>query len=137
MVYGACYCPLNKESVLVSCGVAGKGREVSRKVLTSTDSKTLDEAEREDRFEKLKSSDVVGHILVILGPEELSNKMLRKFVSIRVYSFSFFCRVKYNLNMISHDAAASLIRQALDRGVNLQKVRFCACCFCCSVSALF
>ena len=80
MVYGGYFCPVGAKS-LAKFGYK--------------DSKKLTETEREALFEKAKES---GHgwRVIVLQASELSNKMLR--------------RSKYNLNLISHDAAAELIQ---------------------------
>jgi ribonuclease H2 subunit A len=92
MVYGGYFCPVGAKSL------AAFGYK---------DSKKLSEAEREALFEKAKTS---GHgwRVIVLQASELSNKMLR--------------RSKYNLNLISHDAAAALIQFVLDAGVQLEEV---------------
>eukprot|EP00698_Gefionella_okellyi_P018512 TRINITY_DN5559_c0_g1_i2.p1 TRINITY_DN5559_c0_g1~~TRINITY_DN5559_c0_g1_i2.p1 ORF type:complete len:276 (+),score=40.85 TRINITY_DN5559_c0_g1_i2:12-839(+) len=94
MVYGCFYCPIAKEKDLKAIGV--------------NDSKKLNEDQRDSQFVKLKDCKWGGYELVVLSAEELSNKMLR--------------REKYNLNLISHDAAAQLIRTVLDKGVNVTHV---------------
>ncbi|XP_032995682.1 ribonuclease H2 subunit A [Lacerta agilis] len=95
MVYGICYCPVDRQGDLESLKVA--------------DSKTLTEAQREQLFEKLGAAkDFVGWVLHILSPNFISTSMQR--------------RAKYNLNALSHDTAIGLIQRALDSGVQVAKV---------------
>jgi ribonuclease H2 subunit A len=92
MVYGGYFCPV-KEKELKGFGYA--------------DSKVLTDKQREKLFEKAQES---GHgwRVIVLQASDLSKKMLRK--------------NKYNLNLISHDAAAELIQYVLDAGVQLDEV---------------
>ncbi|XP_040592671.1 ribonuclease H2 subunit A [Mesocricetus auratus] len=95
MVYAVCYCPLSRLADLEALKVA--------------DSKTLTENERERLFAKMEEEgDSVGWALDILSPNLISTSMLG--------------RVKYNLNSLSHDTAAGLIRHALDQGVKVTQV---------------
>ncbi|XP_029336115.1 ribonuclease H2 subunit A [Mus caroli] len=95
MVYAICYCPLSRLADLEALKVA--------------DSKTLTENERERLFAKMEEDgDFVGWALDILSPNLISTSMLG--------------RVKYNLNSLSHDTAAGLIRYALDQNVNVTQV---------------
>ncbi|XP_074990192.1 ribonuclease H2 subunit A isoform X1 [Calonectris borealis] len=95
MVYGICYCPVEKLEELEALGVA--------------DSKTLSEAERERRFGLLEAaSDVLGWALHVLPPDHISACMQQ--------------RAKYNLNELSHDTAVGLIQFALDSGVQVAEV---------------
>lgn len=84
MVYGAAYTSKNyAEKLKETFGV--------------DDSKKLKAEERENiQKEMLKNSDFIKHNLRIIDACELSTKMLR--------------RNKYNLNLISHDAAIELIK---------------------------
>ncbi|XP_053907835.1 ribonuclease H2 subunit A [Cuculus canorus] len=95
MVYGLCYCPIEKLEELEAMGVA--------------DSKTLSEGERERRFGLLEAaSDVVGWALHVLPPQHISACMQQ--------------RAKYNLNELSQDTVAGLIQFALDEGVKVAQV---------------
>ncbi|KAJ8264007.1 hypothetical protein GJAV_G00144040 [Gymnothorax javanicus] len=95
MVYGICYCPIDRKEDLKELKVA--------------DSKTLSEAERENLFSKLdEAKSFVGWALQILSPNTISTSMLQ--------------RAKYNLNALSHDAAIGLVQYALDCGVQLKEV---------------
>ncbi|XP_074882912.1 ribonuclease H2 subunit A isoform X2 [Buteo buteo] len=95
MVYGICYCPVEKLEELEALGVA--------------DSKTLSEGERERRFGLLEAaSDVLGWALHVLPPDHISACMQQ--------------RAKYNLNELSHDTAVGLIQFALDSGVQVAEV---------------
>ena len=94
MVYGCAYCPLSKEKDLKSSGYA--------------DSKTLTEEQRENLFEKICACDYVGWSVEVISAARLSEHMLRV--------------KKYNLNLISHDSAAGLVRRTLALGVNVCKV---------------
>uniref|UniRef100_H3AGP5 Ribonuclease n=1 Tax=Latimeria chalumnae TaxID=7897 RepID=H3AGP5_LATCH len=94
MVYGICFCPLSRKQDLEELKVA--------------DSKTLTEAEREKLFEKIDlAKDFIGWALEVLSPNVISTSMQQ--------------RVKYNLNVMSHDAAIGLIQYALDSGVRLKE----------------
>ncbi|XP_069738496.1 ribonuclease H2 subunit A isoform X1 [Phaenicophaeus curvirostris] len=95
MVYGLCYCPIERLEELEAMGVA--------------DSKTLSEGERERRFGLLEAaSDVVGWGLHLLPPQHISACMQQ--------------RAKYNLNELSQDTVAGLIQFALDEGVQVAEV---------------
>ncbi|XP_072704570.1 ribonuclease H2 subunit A isoform X3 [Ciconia boyciana] len=95
MVYGLCYCPVEKLEELEALGVA--------------DSKTLSEPERERRFGLLEAAgDVVGWALHVLPPDHISACMQQ--------------RAKYNLNELSQDTAVGLIQFALDSGVQVAEV---------------
>ncbi|KAM9251531.1 LOW QUALITY PROTEIN: ribonuclease H2 subunit A [Cariama cristata] len=95
MVYGVCYCPVEKLEELEALGVA--------------DSKTLSEAERERRFGLLEgASEVLGWALHVLPPAHISACMQQ--------------RAKYNLNELSQDTAVGLIQFALDSGVRVTEV---------------
>jgi ribonuclease H2 subunit A len=94
MVYGCAYCPLSREKDLKSSGYA--------------DSKTLTEDQRENLFEKICACDYVGWSVEVISAARLSEHMLRV--------------KKYNLNLISHDSAAGLVRRTLALGVNVCKV---------------
>lgn len=48
--------------------------------LLPADSKTLKEAKREELFENLKADDSIRWAVDIIGPKELSAKMLKKLV---------------------------------------------------------
>eukprot|EP01098_Paradermamoeba_levis_P006742 TRINITY_DN2805_c0_g1_i2.p1 TRINITY_DN2805_c0_g1~~TRINITY_DN2805_c0_g1_i2.p1 ORF type:complete len:236 (+),score=53.49 TRINITY_DN2805_c0_g1_i2:122-829(+) len=72
------------------------------------DSKTLTEQQRENLFEKIRSTPNLGYEVIPISPEELSTKMLKL--------------TKVNLNTISHDAAIQLIRNTLAFGVNLKEI---------------
>ena len=94
MVYGCAYCPLSREKDLKSSGYA--------------DSKTLTEEQRENLFEKICACEYVGWSVEVISAARLSEHMLRV--------------KKYNLNLISHDSAAGLVRRTLALGVNVSKV---------------
>lgn len=104
---------------------------------TTSDSKTLTEAERENLFRKLdESRSYVGWALRILSPNTISTSMLQRYFALTVIHsetgiFLFcshpnkiiaFLRTKYNLNSLSHDTAISLVQYALDSGVQLKEV---------------
>ncbi|XP_010791074.1 ribonuclease H2 subunit A [Notothenia coriiceps] len=95
MVYGICFCPVSKKQELKDSKVA--------------DSKTLNEVERDNLFQKIdESKSYIGWALQILSPNTISTSMLQ--------------RTKYNLNAISHDTAIDLVQYALDSGVQLKEV---------------
>jgi ribonuclease H2 subunit A len=92
MVYGCAFAPIDTD--FKSYGFA--------------DSKQLNPDQRDQLFSLIKASEQIGYITHALSAEELSTKMLRK--------------NKYNLNAISHDTCAGLIRRALERGVVVTEV---------------
>lgn len=94
MVYTAAYCPKSSLNDLNGLG--------------ADDSKQLTEEQRESLRMKIDASGFVRHSSRVLTAEELSEKMLR--------------RVKYNLNLISHDAALDLVQVAIDAGANITEV---------------
>jgi len=95
MVYACAYCPESWKADLKDLGV--------------DDSKALKESERESLLDKLLANDQrVGWGIHVLSPRYISRSMYR--------------RAKHNLNSISHDAAAGLIRKALDDGVRVTEV---------------
>ncbi|XP_064355441.1 ribonuclease H2 subunit A [Dromaius novaehollandiae] len=95
MVYAICYCPEERLEELEALGVA--------------DSKTLSEAEREQRFGRLEAAGaLLGWALRLLSPPLISASMQQ--------------RAKYNLNELSQDAAADLIQEVLDAGVRVSQV---------------
>jgi len=94
MVYAAAYCLVSEKEAIKKMGYA--------------DSKTLTERQREVLFGKILSSSNFGFIADPIYPEELSRKMLKI--------------NKINLNKISHDSAADLIRRVLATNINLKEV---------------
>jgi len=96
MVYGCCYFPVADKDSVKKMGFA--------------DSKTLNENQRDNLFNKISdtSKHAIRFAVTILTPQELSYKMLRI--------------NKYNLNFISYDAAFGLIRKVLAKKVNVQEV---------------
>lgn len=72
------------------------------------DSKALTEAKRESLFDKLKACGRIGYVSMSISAVSISNQMLR--------------RVPVSLNVISHDAAAELVRKVVDSGVNVTQV---------------
>jgi ribonuclease H2 subunit A len=94
MVYSAAYCAASDHRRLVALG--------------ANDSKQLTEASRAELRAVIDDADFVGTDSIVLHASELSAKMLRP--------------AKYNLNVISHDAALSLVQRALDAGVNVKEV---------------
>ncbi|RDD36361.1 Ribonuclease H2 subunit A [Trichoplax sp. H2] len=94
MVYGACYYPLSQSEKVKELGVA--------------DSKVLTEDMRDELFQKINSDDSVGWLVEIISPSDISTKML--------------ARTKYSLNAVSHDAAINLIRQSIQKGVQVKEI---------------
>ncbi len=97
MVYACAFCPEEKH-------------ETELKALGVDDSKALTEQQREKLHEKLvvEAGDYVGYKVHVLAPNFISRSMHR--------------RGKYNLNAMSHDTAANLVRKALDDGVKVASV---------------
>ncbi|XP_075218182.1 ribonuclease H2 subunit A isoform X2 [Lycorma delicatula] len=96
MVYGICFCPLSEENELKDLGCA--------------DSKTLTEEKREAIFKILcdEKDSGIGWAVEVISPNTICNSMLR--------------RQKKSLNQVSHDSAISLIKRALDGGINVTQV---------------
>lgn len=94
MVYASAFCAVADEKRLRELG--------------ANDSKQLSEDQRDQVRKKIEKASFVGTDQIVLHADELSAKMLRP--------------QKYNLNSISHDTAFSLVRRALDRGVNVKEV---------------
>lgn len=94
MVYAATYCPKSCEPALNALG--------------ADDSKQLSEQQRENLRHKIDSAPFLRSVSRVLSAHELSVKMLRK--------------VKHNLNLISHETALSLVRQAMDEGANISEI---------------
>ncbi|CAB3405132.1 unnamed protein product [Caenorhabditis bovis] len=99
MVYGAAISPIDKSDELKSLGV--------------DDSKALNEAKRDEIFEKMENDEetrqIVAYAVRVLSPELISASMLK--------------RHKYSLNEISHEAAITLIRDALSCHVNVVEIK--------------
>jgi len=95
MVYGICFCPVSKSTDLKELGV--------------DDSKVLKEEQRDKLLEKvLDNSQYLGWAVDILAPTYISTSMYR--------------RGKYNLNTMSHDTAIGLVKEAINKGVNVAEV---------------
>ena len=100
------------------------------------DSKTLKEEKREELYENLKLDKSLGWAVDVIGPRELSAKMLAMLVVFEANGFDwlqmvvyniiafglFSYRNKINLNEISHNSTMGLIKQVLDMGVLLTEV---------------
>ncbi|KAJ3423803.1 ribonuclease h2 subunit a [Anaeramoeba flamelloides] len=93
MVYGGCYCEIDKKPSL--------------SILNVDDSKVIPKKKREEIFEKICASDFLQYQLEIVSPELISHSLLKK--------------KKYNLNFLSHDCAIKLIKSILSK-VNLTQV---------------
>ncbi|XP_075268661.1 LOW QUALITY PROTEIN: ribonuclease H2 subunit A [Opisthocomus hoazin] len=108
MVYGICYCPVERLQELEALGVA--------------DSKTLSEAERERRFALLEAaSDFVGWALHVLPPDLISACMQQR-AKYNLNELSQDTAVGLILNELSQDTAVGLIQFALDSGVQVAEV---------------
>lgn len=94
MVYTAAYCLASSLPALKSLG--------------ADDSKQLSEEQRSALRVKLDNAPFLHYKTRILHAAELSEKMLR--------------RHKYNLNLISHDAAFELVHQVLDEGISVDEI---------------
>lgn len=99
MVYGCAVSPIDCENELKELGVA--------------DSKSLTENRREEIFEDMStnksSMHVVAYSVCCLSAQRISSSMLK--------------RQKCSLNEISHDAAISLIRDALSSGIRVVEIK--------------
>lgn len=94
MIYTAAVCP--------------KSRLRDLNALGADDSKQLKEDQRDLLRQKIDDAPFLRCFTRVLSAQELSEKMLR--------------RVKYNLNLISHDTALDLVQAAIDAGVNVKEV---------------
>ncbi|EFO85994.1 CRE-RNH-2 protein [Caenorhabditis remanei] len=99
MVYAAAISPLDQNTELKNLGV--------------DDSKALNEAKREEIFDKMNNDEeiqqVVAYAIRSLSPELISASMLK--------------RHKYSLNEVSHDAAIALIKDAFACNVNVVEIK--------------
>ncbi|OQR66109.1 ribonuclease H2 subunit A-like [Tropilaelaps mercedesae] len=97
MVYGTAYWPISKAKTFEEMGL--------------DDSKTLSEADRERLFDLYNAqSTISGWHLICISPVTISKAMLSK------------DNARESLNEVSHNAAISLIRRALARGVRVAEV---------------
>ncbi|RUS35145.1 ribonuclease H-like domain-containing protein [Jimgerdemannia flammicorona] len=131
MVYSVCFCAESKYEELKKMGFA--------------DSKTLKEDDRDSLFTVVeRHPDFVGWSVCVLSPQEISSGMLKKWVAVEKESSKMICsrmlisssnikllstlswcqpdRVKYSLNDLAHDTTIKLIRETLDRGVNVAEI---------------
>eukprot|EP01080_Neovahlkampfia_damariscottae_P009942 gene9942-2263_t len=93
--------------MVYSCAYTNKETDLSQ--FKVNDSKQLNEKERNSIFSQMKSQPkLIQNNLVIIGAHELSTKMLK--------------REKYNLNLISHDAAEQLIRISNEQIQNMNGI---------------
>ncbi|CAI2340381.1 unnamed protein product [Caenorhabditis sp. 36 PRJEB53466] len=99
MVYAAAISPLDQKEELKKLGV--------------DDSKALNEAKRDEIFEKMEKDEevqlIVAYAVRCLSPELISCSMLK--------------RHKYSLNEVSHEAAITLIKDALAFNVNVVEIK--------------
>uniref|UniRef100_A0A8R1DI17 Ribonuclease n=1 Tax=Caenorhabditis japonica TaxID=281687 RepID=A0A8R1DI17_CAEJA len=99
MVYAAAISPLDQKEELKNLGV--------------DDSKALNEARRDEIFEKMQNDEevqqIVAYAVRCLSPELISCSMLK--------------RHKYSLNEVSHEAAITLIKDALACNVNVVEIK--------------
>eukprot|EP00466_Bigelowiella_natans_P001712 jgi/Bigna1/89782/estExt_fgenesh1_pg.C_550083 len=106
LVYGICYCPKKMQELLKTLGFAEFRKPTNEWLLA--DSKVLSEEQREKLFALIKATKALGWKVDVISPEEISDVMLRP--------------QKQSLNQLSHNSAMSLVRQALDEGVNVTEV---------------
>ncbi|CAI4224221.1 unnamed protein product [Auanema sp. JU1783] len=96
MVYGCAVSPIDANESLKSLGV--------------DDSKALTEQKREEIYERMDTEEeYVAFAIRCLSAQYISNSMLR--------------RAKYSLNEISHEAAITLIRDAIKAGINVVEIK--------------
>lgn len=77
MVYGICYCPVQRHEDLKKAGVA--------------DSKTLKEADREKIFEIIHDkNDFIGWSLEIISPVYISTTMNKRWLNVTLVYIIFF-----------------------------------------------
>ncbi|CAN0141440.1 unnamed protein product [Ascophyllum nodosum] len=72
------------------------------------DSKVLSSAHRDELFNRIDQTPQVGWVLRLISARELSDKMCRK--------------TPFSLNVISHDAAAEMIKAVQEKGVRVTQV---------------
>lgn len=94
MVYGAAYWPEAEADEIAAFGF--------------DDSKALSAVKREALFKQMKSCGRIGYVTHSCTAREISADMLR--------------RSPVSLNVISHDAAASMLELVLSQGVRVEKV---------------
>jgi ribonuclease H len=94
MVYGAAYWPENEAAEIAAFGF--------------DDSKALTAVKREALFKQMKSCGRIGYVTHCCTAREISAEMLR--------------RSPVSLNVISHDAATSMLELVLAQGVRVEKV---------------
>lgn len=94
MVYTAAYCLKSALPLLNALG--------------ANDSKQMTEEQRDGLRAKIDRAPFLYTATRVLTADELSEKMLR--------------RIKYNLNLISHDTALNLVQAAMDTGANISEV---------------
>ncbi|CEO96825.1 unnamed protein product (mitochondrion) [Plasmodiophora brassicae] len=94
LVYGAAYCPVDRQAQLADLGVA--------------DSKTLTADDRERLLAAIDACAFLRYELDAIPSATISALMLR--------------RRKYNLNLISHDSAVGLVRRIMASGVAVAEI---------------
>ncbi|KAG1047740.1 hypothetical protein G6F43_009831 [Rhizopus delemar] len=95
MVYAVSYCPLSRHQELRDLGF--------------DDSKKLTE-EKRDQLAKLieANKDWIGWAVYVISPRDISTNMLRRPV--------------YNLNEMAHDATIKLIKEVVEKKLNLEEI---------------
>jgi ribonuclease H2 subunit A len=84
MVYGTAFCPVAMKDAVKDLGVAGKGEGklwcalFRVLVISVTDSKTLNEEQREKFFEMINTAEYLGWKVEVLSPNHISNCMLQR-----------------------------------------------------------
>ncbi|KAJ3135786.1 hypothetical protein HK100_002331 [Physocladia obscura] len=97
MVYAVAFAPVSQKSLIKNIGV--------------DDSKKLSELDRERLFLKMMTTECknwLGFAVTAISPRDISNGMLR--------------RSKYNLNQQAYDTTIALIRETLNKGVNITEI---------------
>ncbi|PXF40606.1 Ribonuclease H2 subunit A [Gracilariopsis chorda] len=94
MVYAAAVCPMSRLTDLRALG--------------ANNSKALREEHRDELRRKIQGAAFLRTFETILTGSFLSENMLRK--------------EKYNLNLVSHDAAIGLVQKAMDHGINVAEI---------------
>lgn len=117
MVYAVSYCPLSRHDEFKKLGFM--------------DSKKLTE-ERRDQLAKVveANKDWVGWAVYVISPRDISTNMLKRYLrklwetGCNIFTQFFFYRPIYNLNEMAHDATIKLIRNVLDKNINLEEVKY-------------
>jgi len=110
MVYAAAFCPIAFKPTLETLGFDGEVHSPSHDLTKSDtlDSKALTAETRQSLWDAFEVHPDLCYSSSTLSPQDISANMLR--------------RIPVNLNQQAQDATIGLIRDALDRGINVREV---------------